>query len=203
MNIPTDLHEQTSVDLEWCNLFRRQKDPRFIPLTAKRGLVKRGGRPQNTGKGENLTRKPKDAVATQLCLHLHVTRTSILFIYLFCSHSEVLRSLSCEAVIRTWDFSEGCQDWDMLPPRGCMPSWYKTGPASGHLGVIRGELTHRHKAHRMETETGSLDSSHSWSQGPYAWIWQLRLIHFYLWLSSNKCELVFSFLYKDYLLLIL
>lgn len=33
MKIPTDLHEQTSVDLEWYNLFRRQKDPRGLVHT--------------------------------------------------------------------------------------------------------------------------------------------------------------------------
>lgn len=193
MNIPTDLHEETSVDLEWCNLFKRQKDPRGLVHT----IVCKGRPGKERWKASEHRQRgephPKAQgcrpVATQLCLHLHVTRTFILFIYLFWSHSEVLRSLSSEAVIQTWDFSEGCQDWDMLPPRGCTPSWYKTGPTSGHLGVIRRELTHRHKAHRMETEQGSLDSSHSWSQGTYAWIWQLSVIHFYLWLSSKKCEL--------------
>lgn len=164
MNIPTDLHEQTSVDLEWCNLFRRQKDPRGLvhTIVCKGRSGKERWKASEHRQRENLTQGCR-LQASSVFISTSRDLLSYFSIYSgsmvrFYSHPQVRQSSRPEILARAIRTEVCCFQGDafMIQDRRCQgPSWCR-----------RGELTHRRWVRRMETEQGSLNSSHSWSQGP-------------------------------------
>lgn len=145
MNIPTDLHEQTSVDLEWCNLFGRQKDPRGLVHTIvckgrsskerwKALEHRQRGEPHPKAQGCRLQASSVFiSTSRDLLSHFSIYSGSTVRFY---SHLQVRQSSRPEILARAVRTEVCCFQGDafMIQDWRCQgPSWCRKGRADSQM----------------------------------------------------------------------